>query len=80
IYASLHPAAASDPIACTGTIASDGRVGPIEGVEKKQNAARAAGARTFLVPRENYAAVAHAAGMRVVPVASLTEALAAIGS
>ncbi|MBD5634487.1 MAG: PDZ domain-containing protein, partial [Candidatus Eremiobacteraeota bacterium] len=49
IYASLHPAAARDPIAGTGTIGSDGRVGPIEGVEQKLIAARRAGARTFLV-------------------------------
>lgn len=39
-------------IAGTGTIAADGSVGPIGGVEKKVAAAAKAGAEIFLVPRD----------------------------
>ena len=40
-------------IAGTGTIAEDGSVGPIGGVEKKVAAAAKAGAEIFLVPRDH---------------------------
>jgi PDZ domain-containing protein len=79
IYTDLRPTRARDPIAGTGTIALDGTVGKIEGAEQKLIAARRAGVRTFLVPRENYAAVANVAGVRVIPVHTFGEALAAIG-
>jgi PDZ domain-containing protein len=42
-------------IAGTGTIDSDGTVGPIGGVRQKVVAAQAAGARYILVPEANYA-------------------------
>jgi len=79
IYAGLRPGHARGSVAGTGTIASDGRVGPIEGVAQKLIAARRVGAELFLVPKENYASVAHETGIRVVPVATFREALAAIG-
>ena len=59
IYAGLRPGHARGSVAGTGTIASDGRVGPIEGVAQKLIAARRVGAELFLVPKENYASVAH---------------------
>jgi PDZ domain-containing protein len=79
IYAELRPGRARGSVAGTGTIASDGHVGPIEGAEQKLIAARRVGAEIFLVPKENYASVAHETGIRVVPVATFREALAAIG-
>lgn len=81
IYAQLtddrHPA---DAIAGTGTIAADGTVGPIEAAPQKLIAAKRAGARLFLVPRENYGEVAAAGGIAVVAVSTFSEALAAIRS
>jgi PDZ domain-containing protein len=65
-------------IAGTGTIASDGSVGPIEGTLQKLIAAKRAGARIFLVPRENAAEIASERDVRIVPVGSFREALAAL--
>ena len=65
-------------IAGTGTIDLEGRVGPIEGVELKQVAARRAGATIFLVPRENARELPALEGMRQVPVGSLKEAMQAL--
>jgi len=67
-------------IAGTGALSSDGSVRPIEGTLQKLIAAKRAGARVFLVPRENYADVAAEREIRVVPVRSFQEALAALRS
>jgi PDZ domain-containing protein len=79
IYAELtndrHPA---ESIAGTGTIALDGSVGPIEGAPQKLIAAKRAGATVFLVPRQNYRDIAGDSGITVVPVATFSEALAAL--
>jgi PDZ domain-containing protein len=79
IYAALHPALpAGSPVAGTGTIAPDGRVGPVEGALQKLIAARRAGAATFLVPRQNYPEIAHEPNIRIVPVTTFQEALTAL--
>ncbi len=82
IYGALRPNRhyAWDSIAGTGTLTVDGRVGPIEGTTQKLIAARRAGARVFFVPLENYADVSREAGIRVVPVRTFREALAALSS
>jgi PDZ domain-containing protein len=81
IYRRLRPFAlhASQAVAGTGTIAYDGSVGPIEGASQKVIAARRAGAKIFLVPRENYDQIARTPGIRVVPVSSFEQALKALG-
>jgi len=43
-------------------------------------AAKRAGARIFLVPRQNFADVAGEGGVRVIPVASFRDALRALAS
>lgn len=64
-------------VAGTGTIASDGSVGPIGGVRQKVVAAEAAGAEVVLVPAGNYAeALTAPADVEVVSVDSLDQALA----
>jgi PDZ domain-containing protein len=80
IYGALHSGRriAGDPIAGTGTLAFDGRVGPIEGTAQKLIAAKRAGARLFFVPRENYADVSSESGIRIVPVGTFRDALAAL--
>lgn len=63
-------------IAGTGTIALDGTVEPIGGVEQKVAAAERAGADYFLVPRENYEDARRVArGIDVISVATMEEAL-----
>jgi PDZ domain-containing protein len=64
-------------IAGTGTIALDGAVGPIGGVEQKVAAAEAAGASYFLCPADNYDdAVAVARDIQVVKIETVDQALA----
>lgn len=66
-------------VATTGTIEADGSVGPVGGVKQKTLAVRAAGAKLFLVPADEYdEARAHAGTMQVAPVRSLDEALTAL--
>lgn len=63
-------------IAGTGTVALDGRVGPIGAVRMKVIGAEEAGADAFLVPREDMAAARSAANdIELVPVTSVEEAL-----
>ncbi len=67
-------------IAGTGTIARDGRVGPVSGVEQKTRAAIAAGADLLLVPVEALplTGAASEAGIEVVGVETYQDALAAL--
>jgi PDZ domain-containing protein len=66
-------------IAGTGAIDGQGKVYPIGGVDKKIVAAKKAGAELFFVPRENLAEAQKAAdGLKLVPVGSFSEALAAL--
>ena len=65
--------------AVTGSIDSQGRVGLVGGVAQKTVAARRAGAVAFLVPTdEAREARSHAGKIRIVPVATLEEALRAL--
>ncbi|RPA61041.1 PDZ domain-containing protein [Gordonia oryzae] len=64
-------------IAGTGTIADDGKVGPIGGITHKTRAARDAGATVFLVPDQNCAEAAGDApdGLQLVKVESVDSAV-----
>jgi Lon-like protease len=63
-------------VAGTGTIAVDGSIGPVGGVEEKVLAAQRAGADVFFVPAENeQAANAVAEGMRLVSVSTFRDAV-----
>lgn len=67
-------------IAGTGTISRDGTVGTVSGVAQKTRAALDVGADLLLVPREQLsdASAAVEAGIEVVGVTSLADALAAV--
>lgn len=67
-------------IAGTGTIDVSGRVGPVGGVEQKVAATADAGASLFLVPEAEAAQARRASGgnLRVIPVATLEDALVAL--
>jgi PDZ domain-containing protein len=77
-------------VAVTGTISEDGSVGEIGGIAQKATTAKASGAQLFIVPactradikaeceKELKKAEQRANGMRVVPVATFDEALAAL--
>lgn len=80
IYDSLHApvSGTARSFAGTGTIALDGRVGPIEGTRQKLIAAKRAGARVFFVPRANFADIAGEHDVRVIPVDTFGQALRAL--
>jgi PDZ domain-containing protein len=65
-------------IAGTGTVTYDGVVGPVEGVEQKIIAAERAGLRFFLMPKENYRDITLRHNIRIMPVGTFAEALAAL--
>ena len=66
-------------IAGTGTISTDGKVGPIGGINEKILAAQKAGATLFIAPVGNSADIAHIpAGIKVVTVATLEQAIASL--
>ena len=68
-------------VAVTGTIASDGTVGPVGGVAQKAIAAKRSGAVAILVPPgEASDARSHASGLRVITVRTIDDALAALRS
>ena len=73
VYLSLH----ASTIAATGTMAPDGTVGDVGGVEQKAVAVSRARASVFLVPGNEGPAARKtaAAGLRVVPVTTLDQAL-----
>ncbi|MEY2695268.1 MAG: hypothetical protein RLZZ72_524 [Actinomycetota bacterium] len=72
--------ASNTHIAGTGTISSDGKVGPIGGIELKLIAAKNAGAKLFLAPEGNCSEVIGQIpqGLSVVIVNDLKSALSAI--
>jgi Lon-like protease len=72
--------AGSKFIAGTGTIASDGKVGPIGGITHKMLAAHEAGASLFLVPSDNCAEARsdNDQGLQLVKVENIGEAVEAL--
>ncbi|MDP8938380.1 MAG: PDZ domain-containing protein [Actinomycetota bacterium] len=69
-------------VAATGELRSDGVIGPIGGVAQKAVTVERAGARVFLVPKENLAEAKGSAGdgLQVHGVGSFAEALTVLGS
>ena len=68
-------------IAGTGTITDTGEVGPIGGITEKIIGAKKAGVSIFIAPIENCSDITHSEllkGIKVVPVATLAEALAVL--
>jgi Lon-like protease len=68
-------------VAGTGTIDTDGRVGPIGGIADKVVAARESGASLFLAPQGNIGELegVDAGGMEIVSVGTFEDALRALG-
>ena len=84
LYDALTPGDLTDgrTIAGTGTIAPDGAVGPIGGIEDKVLAADDVGASELLVPVEDMAAARAVAvpGLRLVPIGSFDRAVSFLES
>ncbi|MBA9007508.1 YlbL family protein [Thermomonospora cellulosilytica] len=69
-------------VAGTGTIDTDGTVGPIGGIQQKMIAAREAGATVFLTPADNCIDAVAAApdGLRLVRIENLDGAISALNA
>jgi Lon-like protease len=82
LYDALTPGdlTAGRTIAGTGTMAPDGTVGPIGGIEEKVLAASEAGAQELLVPQANMPAARRSSepGLRLVAVSSFDQAVSAL--
>jgi PDZ domain-containing protein len=82
IYDRLTPGemTGGEQVAGTGTIASDGAVGPIGGIQQKLAGAREGGARYFLAPADNCGeVVGHVPdGLRVFKVSTFAQARTAV--
>lgn len=84
IYDQLTPGplTGGQNVAGTGTISPEGEVGAIGGVRQKMAGAAGAGAKIFLVPAQNCAEATQGGdfGMTLVRVATLKEAIDAVGT
>ena len=72
IYAALTQKSITSNTLMTGTIETDGSIGPVGGVDKKAEAARTQGASRFLVPKGQKVDVS---GIEVVEVNNINEVL-----
>ena len=80
LYSALARVPLPQDVAVTGEVSLVGNVRAIGGIVEKLFAARQAGMRTIVVPRENVREIEAAPeGIEVVAVATVAEALAALG-
>jgi ATP-dependent Lon protease len=80
LYSALRGVPLPQDVAMTGEVGIGGAVRPVGGIPEKLWAARAAGMRAVIVPRENANDVpADLRGMEVSLVTDVREALAALG-
>ena len=79
-YSALTKRALPQNIAVTGEISIQGRIRPVGGVIEKLYAARQAGMRAIVIPKENARELDRTTlGLDVIPVSTVQEALAAYG-
>jgi PDZ domain-containing protein len=69
-------------VAGTGTVSADGEVGPIGGIQQKMIAARDAGAKVFLTPKDNCgeAATNSPKGLRLIEVGTMHSAISSLNA
>jgi ATP-dependent Lon protease len=79
-YSALTRKPLPQNVAVTGEISIQGRVRPVGGIIEKLYAARQAGMRAIVIPKENARELERTTlGLDVIPVATVEEALAAYG-
>ncbi len=80
LYSALTRTALPRDVAVTGELSIAGHVRPVGGIVEKLYAARQAGMRLVIVPRENERDVDHTiGGIEIVTVATVRDAFAALG-
>jgi Lon-like ATP-dependent protease len=74
IYSAIYKHPIDNTVAMTGEISIHGHVKPIGGVFPKIKAAKKAGAKTVIIPKENVQSILNEIeGIKIVPVTHLTE-------
>jgi Lon-like ATP-dependent protease len=76
VYSAIKNIPVNNEVAMTGEISIHGEVKPIGGVNAKIQAAKKAGAKTVIIPTENWQdSFARLDGVKVIPVKSIQEVL-----
>jgi len=75
IYSAMHNIPIDNTVAMTGEISIRGLVKPVGGVSAKVTAAKQAGARRVIIPKENWQAIYQDMEIEVIPVETLQEVL-----
>jgi len=79
LYSALSKTPLPQDVAMTGELSIQGKVRPVGGIVEKLYAARQAGMRAILVPKENLREIDRTlAGIDVIPVASIEQAFKAL--
>ncbi len=79
LYSALSKTPVPQDVAMTGELSIQGKVRPVGGIVEKLYAARQAGMRAILVPKENVREIDRTlAGIEVIPVASIEQAFKAL--
>ncbi len=79
LYSALSKTPVPQDVAMTGELSIQGKVRPVGGIIEKLYAARQAGMRAILVPKENVREIDRTlAGIEVIPVASIEQAFKAL--
>jgi Lon-like ATP-dependent protease len=74
IFSAIHRIAVDNYVAMTGEISIHGNVKPIGGVIPKIKAAKKAGAKTVIIPKENMQSILKDIdGIKIIPVTNLQE-------
>jgi ATP-dependent Lon protease len=80
LYSAMTQTALPQDVALTGELSIAGKIRAVGGVVEKVYAARAAGMRLVIIPKENEKdVIAVAGGVQIVPVSNVAEAFAALG-
>jgi len=79
LYSALTKKPVPQDVAITGELSIQGKVRPVGGIVEKLYAARQAGMRAILVPKENIGEIDRAlAGIEVIPISSVDQAFRAL--
>ncbi|HMM22856.1 MAG TPA: ATP-dependent protease LonB [Selenomonadales bacterium] len=73
VYSAIHSIPIDNLVAMTGEISLRGLVKPVGGVSAKITAAKQAGARRVIIPRENWQELYKDIGIEVIPVDTIDE-------
>lgn len=75
VYSAITDTPVDNNIAMTGEISIRGKVMPVGGIVAKVEAAKAAGGKKVIIPKENYQDILNNIGIEVIPVEDIKEVI-----